>query len=111
MERIEIISTLILGSSFVTGIAGWLMGKRKEDIEVALKYQEFYAKHVKDLREEIESLTEKVNKLIDQDNEKSTIIEDQRKTILRWEENSVRLEHIINEERKNNAKLIKQLDK
>lgn len=110
MEKYDLI-TSILGSSVVAGFFGWIMGKKKEDIEVALKYQEFYEKHIKDLRKEIESLTEKVNILITQDTEKSTIIEDQRKTILRWEQNSIKLEQIIEQERKNNAKLIKQLEK
>ena len=52
MTNTEIIST-ILGSSLVTGLVGWILGKRKEDIEVALKYQEFYQKHIDDLKEKI----------------------------------------------------------
>lgn len=109
------IAGAVLGSNLFTSIVSIYfskrLGKKREDIETALKYQEFYQKHIGDLRKEIEELTEKVNKLIEQDNEKTNTIEEQRANLLRWENNCQRLEDIIKSERKKNAELMEALEK
>jgi len=107
MTNTEIIST-ILGSSLVTGLVGWILGKRKEDIEVALKYQEFYQKHIDDLKEKIAELEKKVTILIEQDEKKTLLIDEQRLNLLKWEENCIRLEGIIKEKDRQIAKLVKE---
>lgn len=100
------IATSILGSSLVTAIVGFIIGRRKEDIEIALKYQEFYQKHIADLKQEINELSKKVEILIEHDKKKETLIKEQKLNLLRWEENCVRLELIIKEKDKQIAKLI-----
>jgi len=107
MTNTDIIST-ILGSSLVTGLVGWILGKRKEDIEVALKYQEFYQKHIDDLKEKISELEKKVTILIQQDEKKTLLIDEQRLNLLKWEENCIRLEGIIKEKDRQIAKLVKE---
>jgi hypothetical protein len=107
MTNTEIIST-ILGSSLVTGLVGWILGKRKEDIEVALKYQEFYQKHIDDLKEKISELEKKVTILIQQDEKKTLLIDEQRLNLSKWEENCIRLEGIIKEKDRQIAKLVKE---
>jgi len=112
MDLNELI-TWVAGSSVFSSVSTLLisksLGKKKEDIEVALRYQEFYQKHINDLRKEIEQLTEKVNTLIEQDKEKESTIEQQRLNLLRWEDNCNRLEGVIKQKDKQIAKLFKEI--
>lgn len=104
MTTTELIST-IASSGIITGIVGFFMGRRREDIEVALKYQEFYQNHIDDLKVEIESLKHKVEILIEQDEKKTDLINEQRLNLLKWEENCMRLEGIIKEKDKQISRL------
>lgn len=109
MTTPEIIST-VAGSSLFTAVVGFLLGKRKEDIEVALKYQEFYQKHITDLKQEIDALTAKVEILIEQDNDKSVTIEQQRDNLLRWENYCEELKGIVKSKDKQITKLFKEIE-
>ena len=56
----EIIVSL-LGTGIVTFILGKLLGKKKEDIEIALSYQEFWAKDREALLSKIKGLEDKLD--------------------------------------------------
>lgn len=107
MTTAEIVSS-IAGSGIITGLVGFFMGKRKEDIEVALKYQEFYQNHITDLKAKIEELSKKVATLIEHDKRKKTLINEQKKNLARWEENCRRLELVIKEKDKQIQKLFNE---
>jgi len=109
MTTTEIVSTVI-GSNLITSLVGFFIGRRKEDIEVALKYQEFYQKHITDLRGEIEDLSDKVEILIEQDKYKAKLIEEQRRTQLRWEEYCEKLKLIVKEKDKQISKLFREIE-
>jgi len=109
MTTAEIIST-VAGSNIVTALIGFFMGRRKEDIEIALKYQEFYQKHINDLKNEIDALTGKVEILIDQDESKTRLIEEQRRTQLKWENYCEELKLIVKQKDKQIAKLFEEIE-
>ncbi len=111
-----------------TAIGGALIGKwldkKKDDLEVKLKEQVFYKNLIKDLqeqrdleqceiselKEEVEKLSQKINELLESNKEKDEIIEDQRKNVLRWEQNCERLEAIIKQEQKKVSNLFEQIE-
>ena len=103
-----------LASSIVTALVtlliAKLLGKKKEDIELALNYQKFYKDLITDLEGKIERLSNKVEILIDKDNEKSLTIEGQRANLLKWENNCSRLEQIIKQKDKQISKLFQEIE-
>lgn len=109
MERLDLIGTA-LGSGFVTFIFSKILGKKKEDIEIALKYQEFYQNHIDDLKNEIEELSNKVEVLIEQDKSNADTIAKQEKNLKRWENYCEELKQGIKDREKTNALLQKEID-
>ena len=107
MNVTDIIATIV-GSGFITGLLGFFIGRRKEDIEVALKYQEFYKKHIDDLKEEINGLKDKISELVDKDTKKDEFINEQRINLLKWEENCKKMELIIKQKDRQISELIEK---
>jgi len=102
MDRLDVIFTTVFGSSLITFIVAKWLGRKKEDIEVALNYQEYYDKFIKTLKEEIAELKkESVHHL--------EIIEQQKINLIKWEANCEKLQMLLKEERKEYQKLLKQL--
>jgi len=111
-----------------TAIGGALIGKwlnkKKDDLEIKLKEQVFYKTLISDiqeqrdleqceiseLKEEVEKLSQKINELLESNKEKDEIIEDQRKNVLRWEQNCERLEAIIKQEQTKVSDLFQQIE-
>jgi peptidoglycan hydrolase CwlO-like protein len=82
-EQTSLISSILTSGLFfsiLTLVLSKLLGKKKEDIEIALKYQEYYKKHIKSLEEKIEKLSIKVEELIKADRENIV-------NLRRWENN------------------------
>jgi len=109
MERFDLLGA-ILGSSLFTWVLSKLLGKKKEDIELALSYQDFYKGLINDLENKVEVLTDKVELLLKQDEKKNDLIEGQRKNLLKWESNCERLEIIIGQKDEQIAKLFEEIE-
>jgi len=109
MERFDLIGA-VLGSGVVTWTLSKLLGKKKEDIELALSYQDFYKSLINDLEGKVQDLTDKVELLLEQDEKKSVLIEGQRKNLLKWEANCERLEIIIRQKDTQIAKLFEEIE-
>ena len=103
MEKIETIVTTVLAAIMIAFFA-FLLGKKKEDIAIALNYQQYYNNIITALEKKIIELTS-INK------EQLDIIESQKKNIENWSNNCSKLEHIISEERKQNVELREMLKK
>lgn len=112
MERFNIINTLT--SLFGGGVTVWLLsnifGKKKADIELALNYQEFYKGLIEDLEEKLVLLTGKVETLINQNNAKDEIIEDQRINIEKYGNYCAELKQGIEDRDKTNGLLMDQIE-
>ena len=111
-----------------TAVGGALIGKwlnkKKDDLEVKLKEQVFYKNLIEDiqnqrsveqceiakLKEEIENLSQKINKLLESNKEKDYIIASYKNNVLRWEDNCIRLEKIIKEKDKQISKLFQEIE-
>ena len=100
MDRLDYVFTTVFGSSLVTFLVAKWLGKKKEDIEVALNYQEYYDKFIQSLKKEVEELKH-------ENIEQKKLIEEQKKNLDRWEENCERLKNLLKAERVENKKLIK----
>ena len=99
-DKLDVILTSIFGSGVVTYIMAKWLGKKKEDIEIALNYQEYYGNIIERQEKVIDKLT-----LHNEECEK--LIEQQRINISRLEVNCEKLEAMLREERKEHNKLIK----
>lgn len=112
------------GTAVGGAIVGKWLNKKRDTLENQLKEQVFYKtliadiqtqsnadkKEIQLLKTKIDNLTKKVTELLKLNREKDEIIADQRKNVLRWEQNCERLEQIIKQEQKKVAKLFTQLE-
>ena len=108
MERFDLIGA-VLGSSLVTWVLGKIFSKSKEDIELALNYQDFYKGLINDLEEKVDDLSSKIQTLVERDRENVQTIEEQRALILRYEAACQRSEGIIIKKDKQITKLFKEI--
>lgn len=113
MPEKELIYTIlgsgVLGGVFVK-ILSIVTGKPKERIEIALKYQEFYEKHIDDLKVKIAELSTKVEVLIEKDNQKSLTIDNQKKHLKKWETYCEKLKKGIEDRDKTNSLLMEEIE-
>lgn len=112
------------GTAVGGAIIGKWLNKKKDDLEVKLKEQVFYKTLIDDiekqrkvekdeivkLKNEVKLLSNKITELLNSNREKDEIIQDQRKNVLRWEQNCERLESIIKQEQKKVSNLFKQIE-
>jgi len=99
MDKIESIVTTVLAAIMIAFFA-FLLGKKKEDIEVALNYQKYYNNFIDALKNEMVDLHKIVKEQKEIILEQKEIIESQKKNIEGWTNNCTRLEILLNEERK-----------
>lgn len=99
MDKIESIVTTVLAAIMIAFFA-FLLGKKKEDIEVALKYQTYYNNFIDALKKEMLDLHAIVKEQKQIIEEQKVIIESQKQNIANWGENCNRLESMLKEERK-----------
>ncbi len=100
MDKLDVIFTTIFGSSLITFVVAKWLGKKKEEIEIALNYQTYYDNFINSLKKEVDELKH-------ENEQQKKLIEQQKANILRWEVNCERLESLLREERKEHNKLIK----
>jgi predicted RNase H-like nuclease (RuvC/YqgF family) len=100
MDKLDVIFTTVFGSSLITFVVAKWLGRKKEDIEIALNYQDYYDKFIQTLKKEVEELKH-------ENIEQKKLIEEQKKNLDRWEENCERLQNLLKAERIENKKLIK----
>lgn len=98
MDKIETLFLTII-SAITIGLFAFIMGKKKEDISIALNYQEYYDKFITALKGEISELKIEVIEMKMRNNEQQVIIDSQKENINRWESNCERLEVMLNNER------------
>ena len=82
----------------------------KDQFAGANKTIEDLKKLVEDQGVTIREMNEKIEILLRRDFEKTKTIEDQRRNLLRWEDNSVRLGAIIKEKDRQISDLFKELE-
>lgn len=110
MDKIDAIITSVL-TAITIGLFAFILGRKKEEINIALNYQKYYGKIIDDQEKNIVKLESKIS-------EQQAIIESQKENVRRWEANCEiqkisidRLELLLKEERKEYQKLLKQLEK
>lgn len=113
---------------FGTGVGGALLGKsydkfinkRKDELDIELKEQVFYKNLISDmkaqrdvehlemqgLKNHIDLLTSKIEKLVTSHKEKEDIIEGLKRSNARWEDTCRRLEYVANQKDKALNKLL-----
>lgn len=113
MERFDLIGA-VLGSSLFTWLITFFSTRSKRKAELDLDLQEIYKNHISSIKEinkgletKVQNLTDKVQKMINLDKEKSQTIKHHENTIDKWERICSRLETERNAEKDTN-KLLEQ---
>lgn len=101
----------IFGSSIATIIISKWLGKKKEDIEIALKYQEYYQKHIDDLKKDMKELKDEVHNLSKMVEHQEETINNQNKNLSKWENENKKLRITVKEREKVIARQEEEIDK
>lgn len=99
MEKFDSVITAIL-TAITIGLFAFILGKKKEDIAIALNYQEYYDKFINSLKKEIAEQKEIIE-------EQKRLIEEQKKNIDKWSNYCEQLKEIANQKDKEYQKLLK----
>ena len=127
-EMIKVIIVSLFGGGAIGSIALFLIqkkyNKKKEDIELAVQYQDFYRKEIasrekdkKELSDELDSIKQKISNLVSQNEvlikrvvEGKKTIKEKSDNIKRWEKYCDELKRSVKDSDKTNALLIKEIE-